>query len=54
VVVDGVLVFGDCAGELHGYDIADTRAEPEHLWTHRVGGGCIESTPAVWRGAPPM
>jgi outer membrane protein assembly factor BamB len=50
VVIDGVLVIGDCAGEMHAFDIADTRAEPEHLWTHRIGGGCIESTPAVWRG----
>lgn len=50
VVVDGVLLIGDCAGELHGFDIANTRAAPRHLWTHRIGGGCIESTPAVWRG----
>jgi outer membrane protein assembly factor BamB len=50
VVIDDVLLIGDCAGEMHGYDVADTRADPTHLWTFRVGGGCIESTPAVWRG----
>ncbi len=50
VIVDGVLVIGDCAGELHAYDVSDTRGEPRHLWTHRIGGGCIESTPTVWKG----
>lgn len=48
VVIDGVLVIGDCAGELHGFDLGG--GEPRRLWTYRVGGGCIESTPAVWRG----
>lgn len=50
VVVDDVLLIGDCAGEMHAFDVADTRAEPVHLWTYRIGGGCIESTPAVWNG----
>jgi outer membrane protein assembly factor BamB len=50
VVIDGVLLIGDCAGEMHAFDVADTRAEPERLWRHRIGGGCIESTPAVWKG----
>jgi outer membrane protein assembly factor BamB len=50
VVVDDVLLIGDCAGEMHAFDVADTRAEPAHLWTHHIGGGCIESTPAVWKG----
>ncbi|MEJ3744765.1 PQQ-binding-like beta-propeller repeat protein [Actinomycetes bacterium KLBMP 9797] len=49
VVVDGVLVIGDCAGDLHGYDISDTRADPKPLWTVKIGG-CVESTPAVWKG----
>jgi outer membrane protein assembly factor BamB len=49
VVVDGVLIIGDCTGNLHGYDVSDTRAEPVHLWTIRAGG-CVESTPAVWKG----
>jgi outer membrane protein assembly factor BamB len=50
VVVDGVLLIGDCAGEMHAYALADTTEQPEHLWTFRLGGGCIESTPAVWDG----
>jgi outer membrane protein assembly factor BamB len=49
VVVGDTLVIGDCAGELHAYDLAGPRP-PAHRWTFRVGGGCIESTPAVWRG----
>jgi outer membrane protein assembly factor BamB len=50
VVVDDVLLVGDCAGEMHAYDVADTAAAPKPLWTYRIGGGCIESTPAVWKG----
>ncbi|MDW5326471.1 PQQ-binding-like beta-propeller repeat protein [Plantactinospora sp. KLBMP9567] len=49
VVVDDVLVIGDCNGTLHAYDVADTRAAPKPLWKVKLGG-CIESTPAVWRG----
>ena len=49
VVVDGVLVEGDCEGVLHGFDVSDPGAEPDELWTVELGG-CIESTPAVWQG----
>ncbi|HEX6596829.1 MAG TPA: PQQ-binding-like beta-propeller repeat protein [Acidimicrobiales bacterium] len=49
VVVDGVLIQGDCGGALRAYDLSDTRADPPLLWTVRLGG-CIESTPAVWKG----
>jgi len=49
VVVDGVLVQGDCHGALHGYDLADTAIDPPELWTVQLPG-CIESTPAVWDG----
>ncbi|MCH9719889.1 MAG: PQQ-binding-like beta-propeller repeat protein [Actinomycetia bacterium] len=49
VVVDDVLVIGDCSGKVRGYDVADTAAEPVELWQVKVGG-CIESTPAVWDG----
>lgn len=49
VVVDGVLLQGDCAGALRAYDLSDTGADPPLLWTVRLGG-CIESTPAVWGG----
>jgi outer membrane protein assembly factor BamB len=49
VVVDDVLVQGDCEGVLHAYDVRDTTAEPPELWSVELGG-CIESTPAVWNG----
>jgi outer membrane protein assembly factor BamB len=49
VVVDGVLLIGDCAGFMHAYDVADTAVAPKPLWTVKVGG-CVESTPAVWKG----
>ena len=47
VVVDGVLVEGDCRGNLRAFDVTGRR--PRALWSIRLGG-CIESTPAVWRG----
>jgi hypothetical protein len=47
--VDDVLIQGDCAGVLHGYDVSDTQADPPELWSVTIGG-CIESTPAVWEG----
>jgi hypothetical protein len=49
VVVDDVLVMGDCEGVLHGYDVSDTRVDPPEIWSVQLEG-CIESTPAVWRG----
>ena len=49
VVVDDVLLQGDCNGVLHAYDVSDTTVQPPELWTIEIGG-CIESTPAVWRG----
>jgi outer membrane protein assembly factor BamB len=49
VVMDDVLLMGDCQGTMHAYDVADTTVEPQQLWRVKVGG-CIESTPAVWRG----
>ncbi len=49
VVVDDVLVQGDCSGVLRGYDVRDTSIDPPLLWSVRIGG-CIESTPAVWNG----
>jgi len=49
VVVDDVLIQGDCGGSVRAFDVADTTAEPEQLWRLELGG-CIESTPAVWRG----
>ncbi|MBA2281053.1 MAG: PQQ-binding-like beta-propeller repeat protein [Acidimicrobiia bacterium] len=49
VVVDDVMIQGDCNGFLHGYDVSDPRVLPPELWTVELGG-CIESTPAVWDG----
>ena len=49
VVVDGVLILGDCLGDLYAWDIADLGVAPVELWTLHFDG-CVESTPAVWRG----
>jgi len=49
VWVDGVLIEGDCNGVLHGYSLPDPRKAPKEIWTVRIGG-CIESTPAMWKG----
>jgi outer membrane protein assembly factor BamB len=48
VPVDGTLLVGDCAGVLHAFDISKPR-RPRPLWNLQLPG-CIESTPAVWRG----
>ncbi len=50
VIVDRVLIQGDCAGVLHGYDLRDPRVAPPELWSVTLGG-CIEATPAVWHGS---
>ncbi|MFM7068799.1 MAG: PQQ-binding-like beta-propeller repeat protein, partial [Actinomycetes bacterium] len=49
VWVDGVLVQGDCNGILHGYALPNPRVAPREIWTVPLGG-CIEATPAMWRG----
>jgi hypothetical protein len=49
VIVDGIWIQGDCDGVLYAFDITDTKAEPVPLWEIELGG-CIESTPALWRG----
>ncbi len=49
VVVDDVLIQGDCNGFLHAYDVSNPRVDPPELWTLELGG-CIESTPALWKG----
>jgi hypothetical protein len=50
VPIDNRLVVGDCAGGLHAYDISHPRqGPPRELWRVQLEG-CIESTPAVWRG----
>lgn len=50
VVIDDVLIQGDCAGTLRGYDMSDPRQPPAELWGVELGG-CIEATPAVWKGS---
>lgn len=49
LVVDDVLIQGDCAGGLHAYDVSDPTVDPPELWTVQLNG-CIESTPALWDG----
>jgi outer membrane protein assembly factor BamB len=49
VVVDGVLLEGDCKGSLHAFDVSRQGRRPRELWSIHLGG-CIESTPAVWKG----
>ena len=50
VVVDDVLIMGDCFGTLRGYDVTNIKVEPPELWALRLDEACIESTPAVWEG----
>jgi len=49
VVVGNVLIQGDCNGVLHAYDVSRDGVRPPELWRLELGG-CIEATPAVWRG----
>ena len=49
VVVDDVLIQGDCKGDLYAWNIADPTETPGLIWRLHLEG-CIESTPAVWRG----
>ena len=49
VVVGNVLLEGDCSGYLNAFDVSDPRTRPRRLWRVRLGG-CVEATPAVWRG----
>jgi outer membrane protein assembly factor BamB len=49
VVVDDVLMQGDCSGELHAFDVSRPWREPPLLWTVPLGS-CIESTPSVLEG----
>ncbi len=49
VVVDDVLLIGDCNGGFHAFDVSDPLVDPPELWQVDLGG-CIEATPAVWHG----
>ena len=50
VVVDGVLLQGDCHGDLWAWNVADPTTDPPPLLWRRHFNGCLESTPAVWNG----
>lgn len=52
VLVDDTLVVAvNCeeGGGLRGYDVSEP-ASPQEIWQLDLGSGCIESTPAVWKG----
>lgn len=49
VVVDGVLIQGDCTGDLYAWNVADPQRSPGLIWKMHLNG-CIEATPAVWHG----
>jgi outer membrane protein assembly factor BamB len=49
VIVDDVLLIGDCEGFFHAFDVSDQTVVPPELWSIELGG-CIEATPAVWDG----
>jgi outer membrane protein assembly factor BamB len=49
VVVDNVLIEGDCTGVLHAYDVSKEGVRPPELWRLKIDSACIESTPAVWQ-----
>ena len=50
VVVDGVLLQGDCSGDLYAWNVSNAAVDPPPLLWRRHFKGCIESTPAVWHG----
>jgi hypothetical protein len=51
LVDDTLVVAVDCTegGALRGYDVSDPRS-PVETWEVATGGGCIESSPIVWKG----
>ncbi len=48
-VVEGVLVTATCLGDVRAYSLDDPR-RPVQLWSVDLGGACLESTPAIWKG----
>ena len=50
VVVDDVLLMGNCSGVLRAFDLLSDSETPPELWALSLDDGCIESTPAVWNG----
>ncbi|MFZ4585314.1 MAG: PQQ-binding-like beta-propeller repeat protein [Acidimicrobiia bacterium] len=49
VVVDNVLMQGDCSGHLRAWDLSNPSVDPPLLWDVNIGG-CLEATPAVYNG----
>ena len=50
VVIGHTLIQSDCAGVMHAYNVKrPLQGPPEELWTVELPG-CVESTPAVWKG----
>ncbi len=49
VVVDDVLVMGNCSGVLRAFDLQG-RDRPIERWALPLDQNCIEATPAVWDG----
>ena len=52
VIVDDTLVVSvncEAGGGLRAYSVADP-GNPSRLWQYDHASGCIESTPAVWKG----
>ena len=50
VVVDDQLLVGTCTGKLNRYTLRNP-AKPKKVWSFKIpSGGCVESTPAVWKG----
>jgi outer membrane protein assembly factor BamB len=49
VIVGDELLVATCTGQLRAYSLADPR-RPVPKWTMQLTDGCIESTPAVWKG----
>lgn len=50
VVVDDVLLMGNCSGVLRTFDLT-ANGSPTELWALPLDQGCIEATPAVWDGS---
>jgi outer membrane protein assembly factor BamB len=48
-IVDGVLVTATCLGDVRAYSL-ENPARPVKLWSVDLGGACLESTPAIWKG----
>jgi hypothetical protein len=49
VPIEDRVIVGDCNGVLHAFDISNPLRKPPEVWSVQLDG-CIESTPAVWRG----